>query len=172
MTFAGKTMFISGASRGIGLAIALRAARDGANVAIAAKTANSLFAVGFHERFADLGVTANAVMPGGVKTGLQRHMAPEDLAARGWDDDRPQGWKSPEQGAATSVWAAVAPELDGVGGKYLQDCTIAAPWTRDGDPPNRYYLPYVLDAANADRLWTLSEQLVRPPAPSAGTHQA
>ena len=37
-TLAGKTVFISGASRGIGLAIALRAARDGANVAIAAKT--------------------------------------------------------------------------------------------------------------------------------------
>ena len=39
MTLAGKTLFITGASRGIGLAIALRAARDGANVAIAAKTA-------------------------------------------------------------------------------------------------------------------------------------
>src|ERR1700753_672541 len=38
MSLAGKTLFISGASRGIGLAIALRAARDGANVAIAAKT--------------------------------------------------------------------------------------------------------------------------------------
>ena len=35
----GKTLFVSGGSRGIGLAIALRAARDGANVAIAAKTA-------------------------------------------------------------------------------------------------------------------------------------
>ncbi|MGD0025344.1 MAG: NAD(P)-dependent oxidoreductase [Xanthobacteraceae bacterium] len=39
MSLAGKTLFITGASRGIGLAIALRAARDGANVAIAAKTA-------------------------------------------------------------------------------------------------------------------------------------
>src|SRR6202035_3514672 len=39
MTLAGKTLFITGASRGIGLAIALRAARDGANIAIAAKTA-------------------------------------------------------------------------------------------------------------------------------------
>ncbi|KRG38800.1 short-chain dehydrogenase [Stenotrophomonas panacihumi] len=37
-TLAGKTLFITGASRGIGLAIALRAARDGANVAIAAKS--------------------------------------------------------------------------------------------------------------------------------------
>jgi NAD(P)-dependent dehydrogenase (short-subunit alcohol dehydrogenase family) len=136
------------------------------------KTACSLLAVAFSARYARDGITANAVMPGGVKTGLQRHMAPEDLAARGWDDDRPPGWKSPELGAATSVWAAVAPELDGVGGKYLQDCTIAAPWTRDGDPPTRYYLPYALDTANAARLWTLSEQLVRPPAPSAGTHQA
>jgi NAD(P)-dependent dehydrogenase (short-subunit alcohol dehydrogenase family) len=38
-TLAGKTLFITGASRGIGKAIALRAARDGANVAIVAKTA-------------------------------------------------------------------------------------------------------------------------------------
>ena len=39
MTLAGKTLFISGGSRGIGLEIALRAARDGANVALIAKTA-------------------------------------------------------------------------------------------------------------------------------------
>lgn len=39
MSLAGKTLFISGASRGIGLAIALRAARDGANIVVAAKTA-------------------------------------------------------------------------------------------------------------------------------------
>src|SRR5689334_21210956 len=38
MSLKGKTLFITGASRGIGLAVALRAARDGANVAIAAKT--------------------------------------------------------------------------------------------------------------------------------------
>jgi citronellol/citronellal dehydrogenase len=40
-TLAGKTLFITGASRGIGLAIALRAARDGANIAIASKTAEA-----------------------------------------------------------------------------------------------------------------------------------
>jgi citronellol/citronellal dehydrogenase len=39
MSLSGKTLFVTGASRGIGLAIALRAARDGANIAIAAKTA-------------------------------------------------------------------------------------------------------------------------------------
>ncbi|HWN62748.1 MAG TPA: SDR family NAD(P)-dependent oxidoreductase, partial [Streptosporangiaceae bacterium] len=39
MTLAGKTLFISGGSRGVGLAIALRAARDGASVALIAKTA-------------------------------------------------------------------------------------------------------------------------------------
>ena len=41
MSLAGKTLFVTGASRGIGLAIALRAARDGANIAIAAKTAQA-----------------------------------------------------------------------------------------------------------------------------------
>ena len=69
------------------------------------------------------------------------------------------GWKTPEQGAATSIWAAVAPELDGVGGKYLEDCAIAEPWTKDGDPPFGYYLPHALDPGHAQRLWELSEEL-------------
>lgn len=157
----GREAIVTGGASGLGYETARALAAAGARVVIAGRNR-------------DQGTRAAANLAGltGNPDVVFRHMAPGDLAARGWDDDRPQGWKSPEQGAATSVWAAVAPELDGVGGKYLQDCTIAAPWTRDGDPPNRYYLPYALDAANADRLWTLSEQLVRPPAPSAGTHQA
>ncbi|MES9536398.1 hypothetical protein [Actinomadura sp. NPDC000600] len=81
--------------------------------------------------------------------------------------DRPSGWKTPAQGAATSAWAAVAPELDGVGGRYLRACAVAALWTRDDGPPYVYYLPYALDAANADRLWRLFDQLIAdPPARS------
>ncbi len=109
-------------------------------------------------------------MPGGIKTGLQRYMSREDLASRGWDVEHPRGWKTPEQGAATSVWAAVAPELEGVGGKYLEDCAMAAPWTEAGAPPTGHYLPYAVDPGNADRLWALSEKLISDcglPIPSA-----
>jgi hypothetical protein len=73
---------------------------------------------------------------------------------------RPLRWRSVEHGAATSIWAAVAPELAGVGGLYLDDCTVAEPWTADEVPPTGHYLPYLLDPEHAERLWKLSEQLV------------
>ena len=64
--------------------------------------------------------------------------------------------KTPEQGASTSVWAAVGPELEGVGGKYLENCAEAAAWT--AEEPWAGVLPYALDPAGADRLWEWSEK--------------
>jgi NAD(P)-dependent dehydrogenase (short-subunit alcohol dehydrogenase family) len=125
------------------------------------KTANALFAVGLTERFVADGITANAVMPGGIMTGLQKHMPRKDLLALGWIDEagtpNPR-FKSTEQGAATSIWAAVAPELEGIGGHYLEDCAIAEPWTEER--PMSGYMPYALDAADARRLWEVSEELI------------
>ncbi|MFC0544847.1 SDR family NAD(P)-dependent oxidoreductase [Kutzneria chonburiensis] len=128
------------------------------------KTAVALFAVGFSHRHEADGITANSVMPGAIMTDLQRHLPHERLVEMGWADENglvrnKPGWKTPEQGAATSVWAAVAPELAGVGGKYLDNCAIAEPWTKDGDPPNGHYLPYAVDPDHAERLWVLSEKL-------------
>jgi NAD(P)-dependent dehydrogenase (short-subunit alcohol dehydrogenase family) len=129
------------------------------------KTANALFAVGFSARHGSPTLTANAVMPGGVHTPLQRHLSDDELRARGWMDPdgrftAPAEWKTPQQGAATSIWAAVAPELQADSGKYLEDCAIARPWTQPGPPARGTYLPYALDPDNADRLWTLSERLL------------
>lgn len=126
-----------------------------------AKTANALFAVGFHERFKDRGVTANAVMPGGIMTPLQRHLPIEEQKAMGWIDDEGRvndRFKSTEQGAATSVWAAVGPELKGVGGLYLEDCAQAPPWSQEN--PMAGVMPYALDPDGAERLWALSETTV------------
>jgi len=126
------------------------------------KTANCLFAVGLTRR----DVPANAVAPGAIQTSLMRHMPREELAERGWLD--PAGnrvshpgpeWKTVEQGAATTVWAAVAPQLQGVGGKYLDNCAIAEPWTGQGEVPFGFYAPYALDPERAERLWSLSEKL-------------
>jgi len=126
------------------------------------KTANCLFAVGLTQR----GMPANAVAPGSIQTGLMRHMPHEELAERGWLDsagNRINGpgpeWKTVEQGAATTVWAAVAPELRGVGAKYLDNCAIAQPWTGPGEVPFGFYAPYALDPDHAERLWVLSEKL-------------
>ncbi len=126
-----------------------------------AKTANALFAVGFHKRFKgaaeDGGVSANAVMPGGIMTPLQRHLPLEEQRAMGWIDEHGtvmKGFKTPEQGASTSVWAAVGDELEGVGGLYLEDLAQAMP----AGPDTGYFgvKPYALDPDAADRLWALS----------------
>ncbi len=125
------------------------------------KTANALFAVGLTERHAADGITANAVMPGGILTGLQKHMSREEQMALGWfgESGTPNPrFKSTEQGAATSIWAAVAPDLEGVGGRYLEDCAIAEPWT--AERPMSGYMPYALDPDDARRLWSVSEDLI------------
>jgi NAD(P)-dependent dehydrogenase (short-subunit alcohol dehydrogenase family) len=122
-----------------------------------AKTANSLFALGFDKRFKDKGVNANAVMPGGIMTPLQRHLPIEEQRALGWLDENDQpreGFKTTEQGAATSVWAAVGDELDGIGGLYLEDCNQAVPWSKEA--PWVGVLPHALDPEAAERLWALS----------------
>jgi len=125
------------------------------------KTANALFAVGLTRSFQDRGVLANAVMPGGILTPLQRHLPIEEQRAMGWLDENDKavaGFKDTEQGASTSVWAAVGPELEGVGGLYLEDCAQAAPWSEDR--PYSGFMPYALDPDSADRLWALSEDTV------------
>jgi NAD(P)-dependent dehydrogenase (short-subunit alcohol dehydrogenase family) len=140
------------------------------------KTANALFAVGFTARFARPHLTANAVMPGAIRTGLMRNLSQDEFRARGWIDaegnDLREGWKTPEQGAATTIWAAVAPELQGVSGKYLEDCAVATPLAHADRPLGGHYdargqlrghyQPYALDPQNAERLWALSERLLDP----------
>jgi NAD(P)-dependent dehydrogenase (short-subunit alcohol dehydrogenase family) len=126
------------------------------------KTANALFALGFDQVFGRLGIHANAVMPGGIMTPLQRHMAVDEMVAMGWVDKesgQPRaGFKSPAQGAATSVWAAVGPELEGVGGLYLEDCQQAMPWTKSA--PWVGVAPHAIDPESAQRLWALSTRAV------------
>jgi NAD(P)-dependent dehydrogenase (short-subunit alcohol dehydrogenase family) len=122
------------------------------------KTANALFAVGFHKRFRDLGITANSVMPGGILTPLQRHLPREEQMAMGWIDADgnllAKGFKTPAQGASTSVWAAVGEELEGVGGLYLENLAEAPPY--EGGRVG--VMPHALDPEAAERLWALSEE--------------
>ena len=125
------------------------------------KTANSLFAVGFNARFKDRGVTANAVMPGGIMTPLQRHLPREEMIAFGWMDEAGKindRFKTTEQGASTSVWAALAPELEGVGGLYLENCAQAAPASKD--KPNEGVWPWAINPESADRLWALTKETI------------
>jgi NAD(P)-dependent dehydrogenase (short-subunit alcohol dehydrogenase family) len=119
------------------------------------KTANVLFAVEATKRWADDGITANALMPGAIRTNLQRYVTEEELAqlrAESGGATAPS-WKTPEQGAATSVLVATSPLLYGVGGRYFEDCNeaeINQPGTRRG------VAPYALDPQAAERLWQVS----------------
>jgi len=121
----------------------------------ASKTANVLHMVELNRRYADDGMQAVAVHPGVVGTSLARHMTREDFGAlRGRAaDSRDRGAVldsilTPEQGAATQVWAATAPELDGAGSVYLSDCAI-----RDDVEA------FATDPDRAARLWEISETL-------------
>jgi NAD(P)-dependent dehydrogenase (short-subunit alcohol dehydrogenase family) len=118
------------------------------------KTANVLFAVEATRRWADDGITANAVMPGAVHTNLQRHTGGVGSGRTPADQ-----FKSVQQGAATSVFAAVSPLLEGIGGRYFADCNEAETVdSRTGTLGG--VARYALDPANAQRLWTVSEELL------------
>ncbi|MEU8362403.1 SDR family NAD(P)-dependent oxidoreductase [Nonomuraea sp. NPDC048882] len=126
-----------------------------------AKTANVLFAVHLDALAQASGVRAFALHPGGILTPLQRHLPKEEMVALGWIDEEgnalPASLKTPEQGAATQVWAATSPQLDGMGGVYCEDCDIAEPTTEPDAPSG--VRPYATDPGQAARLWALSAEL-------------
>lgn len=119
------------------------------------KSANVLFTVGLERRLADSGVHAYALHPGVIRTELSRHLGAEDFATL--TKAQPTGGlvlRSVEAGAATQVWAATAPELEGRGGLYLEDCQVAGPTPGDGSGG---YAAWAVDAEQAERLWAWSE---------------
>jgi NAD(P)-dependent dehydrogenase (short-subunit alcohol dehydrogenase family) len=126
------------------------------------KSAIVLFAVGAAERWAGDGVAVNALMPGNIAaTALVRHLGPDDLANLGKETDVAlPPVKTIEQGAATSVLMAASPAVEGITGRYYEDCAEAAVvYEREGHTGG--VAPYVLDPDNADRLWQISEQLTQ-----------
>ncbi len=126
------------------------------------KTANVLFAVEASRRWARDGILANALMPGGIATPLQRHL-PSQYAEQAMVAFRAAGtdFKTVEQGAATSTLLAASPLLDGVGGRYFENCNQARVVDRRGGPGTGGVAPYALDPANAERLWDLSLEFTR-----------
>ncbi len=127
------------------------------------KTANSLFAVELTRRWSADGVTANALMPGGIWTPLQRHWSDEQRAAAEAQSQQAEAsgafhMKTPEQGAATSVFLATSPLVAGVGGRYFEDCAEAR--VVDHLDGIHGVLPHALDPRDARRLWDVSEELL------------
>ena len=123
------------------------------------KTANVLFAVAADARWAGDGIVANAVFPGIVlETGLARHVEPAALKDKAAS---PAVYlKTIEQGAATTVFVATAPEARTVRGHYFEDCRPAAVLADTKPDAPGGVAAYAVDPVNADRLWALSERLV------------
>jgi NAD(P)-dependent dehydrogenase (short-subunit alcohol dehydrogenase family) len=120
------------------------------------KTANVLFVVEAFRRWADSEITANAVHPGAVETtNLSRYIDPAEL-----ERIKASGvyrYKTSEQGAATSVLVATSPRLDGVGGRYFQDCNESPVVdAATAESTGSGVADYAVDPANAERLWELS----------------
>mgnify|MGYP001418029040 CR=1 FL=1 len=126
-----------------------------------AKSANALFALQLDKLGEPHGVRAFAVHPGGIATPLQRHLTMEEQRAMGWYDEEGNvnaGFKSTEEGAATSVWCAVSPMLDGMGGVYCEDCDVGAP-AGENTPRGSGVFPHIRDEALAEALWAKSEEM-------------
>ncbi|WP_413723607.1 oxidoreductase [Sodalis sp. RH16] len=142
------------------------------------KTANILFALALDGHGVAHGVRAFSLHPGGIlDTGLGKHLSQGELREAGVIDDagKPildpaKNLKTVEQGAATIVWCAASPQLNGMGGLYCENSDIAplAPEGRaggwnTGDATRltlNGVLPYAVDPASAERLWHLSERLL------------
>jgi len=127
------------------------------------KTANVLFAVEATRRWADDGITANALMPGGIWTPLQRHWSAEKRAAgeeqaRRAEEAGAFRMKSVEQGAATSVFLATSPQVAGIGGRYFEDCGEAE--VVEQVTAVHGVLAHALDPEAARRLWDVSLELL------------
>jgi NAD(P)-dependent dehydrogenase (short-subunit alcohol dehydrogenase family) len=127
-----------------------------------AKTANALFAVHLDRLGRSAEVRAFSVYPGKIFTPLQRHLTQGEMIGAGWLDESGASadptFKTPEQGAATVVWAATSPQLDGLGGLYCEDCDVAWLAERD-DGPMVGVRDYAVDPGQAARLWRLSAEL-------------
>ena len=133
------------------------------------KTASSLIAIEFNERMKNYGVEGFSVHPGGIITPLQRHLEKEEMIALGWmdEDGSPSElaknfFKSPSQGASTTLWCATSNDLNGLGGVFCEDCNIAKRKSEVDESLQRYFgvADWAIDKNEAAKLWTLSEKII------------
>ncbi|QKG70683.1 oxidoreductase [Erythrobacter mangrovi] len=126
-----------------------------------AKSANALFALQLDRLGEPKGVRAFAVHPGGIATPLQRHLTMEEQRAMGWYDEEGnvnEHFKSTEEGASTTVWAATSPLLEGLGGVYCENCNIGA-LADENTPRGAGVFPHIRDEGLAEALWRESEAM-------------
>ena len=128
-----------------------------------AKTADALLAVALTRHFSSQGITANAVSPGSIRTGLQQNLTYEEMRTL-WDGMTKRATSSRSLKRLSRVhqqlYGPVSDsELEGIGGLYLADCNESLP-VEPGAQDNKGYMPYALNPDHAEQLWTLSQNLV------------
>ncbi|WP_102958183.1 oxidoreductase [Mangrovicella endophytica] len=125
------------------------------------KTANALFAMALDHRGQEHGIRAFSLHPGQILTDLARHLSAEEIASFDALDEagRPivdpeRGMKMVEQGAATTVWCATSPQLNGMGGVYCEDCDVAV--VNEPSVGRKGVSPWACDPDAAESLWQVS----------------
>ncbi|KAF9773237.1 hypothetical protein IL306_008992 [Fusarium sp. DS 682] len=125
------------------------------------KTANIYMANEIERRYGSQGLHALSLHPGLIETGLMRHIPEEEFVGYADNDDIRRLSKSPSQGAATTVWAAIGQEWEGKGGRYLADVAEAEACEDDGNAfTSVRYGKHVYNAELEGRLWEDSLKLV------------
>lgn len=123
------------------------------------KTGTCLMAVKLSAALRQRGIDAFSLHPGQVVTDMGRSMVAEDFAEQvaKTGEIPPDDFMTPDQGAATTIWALTEPGLAGKGGAYLQDCAVAA--VRDEPDYRTGVMRYAIDPASAERLWDKAAEL-------------
>ncbi|KAF2856441.1 NAD(P)-binding protein [Plenodomus tracheiphilus IPT5] len=125
-----------------------------------AKTANIWFANYIERHYGSMGLHALSLHPGGIWTGLDKFMPEEQIKMYKTDPVVNKSIKSPEQGAATTVWGAVAKVWEGKGGIYLEDCQVSQPVKEGYGLMDPGYEKWAYEPESEEKLWVMSNELV------------
>ena len=133
------------------------------------KTASSLLAIEFDRKMKNKGIRGFAVHPGGIITPLQRHLENEEMVALGWkkedgslSDLAANFFKSPTQGASTTLWCATNPALKNIGGVFCENCDIAELKGNLDESQRRFFgvADWAIDSEEAIKLWEVTDKMI------------
>jgi NAD(P)-dependent dehydrogenase (short-subunit alcohol dehydrogenase family) len=137
--------------------------KQGYNVFLAypnSKVANVYMANEIERRYSQKGLHATSLHPGAINTNITRNLGDEFVNTLIGNPAVIKILKSPEQGAATTIVAAVGREWTNKGGRYLEDCEEAKRGKDDHDSLGVGYVSHTYDQQSAERLWSDSLRLV------------
>ena len=133
------------------------------------KTASSLLAIEFDRKMKNRGVRGFSVHPGGIITPLQRHLANEEMVALGWkkedgslSDLAANFFKSPTQGASTTLWCATNPLLNNIGAVFCENCDVAELKKNLDESQHRFFgvADWAIDSEEAIKLWEVTDKMI------------